>query len=156
MRDGRSTRAEDYRVCFAGDSVFVVREVEPQEQLADVWPNFCGHVFAITSMAQEIEFELRNPGVTLIISYGELAQIYNPDHWKDQFFPKLKGAGLAWATFLVMRRTFASLSKAIGIDAHTRSAQMGNTVDVNENEYAVSSFGERLAAVRKLESSVVN
>ena len=63
-------------------------------------------------------------------------------------------AGLAWATFLVMRRTFASLSKTIGIDAHTRSAQMGNTVDVNENEYAVSSFAERLAAVRKLESAV--
>ena len=69
--------------------------------------------------------------------------------------PKLKDAGLQWATFLVMRRTFASLSKSIGIDAHTRSAQMGNTVDVNENEYAVTSFAEKLAAVRKLESSVV-
>ena len=33
---------------------------------------------------------------------------------------------------------------------------MGNTVDVNENEYAVSSFAEKLAAVRKLESSVIN
>ena len=71
-------------------------------------------------------------------------------------YPKLKDAGLEWATFLVMRRTFASLSKAIGIGAHTRSAQMGNTVDVNENEYAVSSFAEKLAAVLKLESSMVN
>jgi hypothetical protein len=44
------------------------------------------------------------------------------------------------ATFQVMRRTFATLSKAAGVDAHTRSAQMGNTVDVNENEYAVASF----------------
>jgi len=31
---------------------------------------------------------------------------------------------------------------------------MGNSVDVNENEYAVSSFEVRLAAVRKLESAV--
>jgi hypothetical protein len=69
--------------------------------------------------------------------------------------PSRQWPGLEWATFLVMRRTFASLSKAIGINAHTRSAQMGNTADVIENEYAVSSFAERLAAVRKLESSVV-
>jgi hypothetical protein len=69
--------------------------------------------------------------------------------------PQLKKVGLEWATFQVMRRTFATLSKQAGVDAHTRSAQMGNTVDVNENEYAVSSFEDRLAAVRKLEATVV-
>ena len=42
-----------------------------------------------------------------------------------------------------------------GVDAHTRSAQMGNTVDVNENEYAVATFEQKLAAVRKLESVVI-
>ena len=41
------------------------------------------------------------------------------------------------------------------VDAHTRSAQMGNSVDVNENEYAVASFEQKLAAVRKLESVVI-
>jgi hypothetical protein len=69
--------------------------------------------------------------------------------------PKLRKIGMDWATFQVMRRTFATLSKQAGVDAHTRSAQMGNTVDVNENEYAVSSFEDRLAAVRKLEATVV-
>ena len=69
--------------------------------------------------------------------------------------PKLKPVGLEWATFQVMRRTFATLSKAAGVDAHTRSAQMGNTVDVNENEYAVASFEQKLAGVRKLESVVI-
>jgi hypothetical protein len=54
-----------------------------------------------------------------------------------------------------MRRTFATLSKKVGVDAHTRSAQMGNTVDVNENEYAVTSFEQKLAAVRLLETAVV-
>jgi integrase len=74
--------------------------------------------------------------------------------WRRNMLPQLKKVGLEWATFQVMRRTFATLSKQAGVDAHTRSAQMGNTVDVNENEYAVSSFEDRLAAVRKLEATV--
>ena len=47
--------------------------------------------------------------------------------WRKCMHPKLKPVGLGWATFQVMRRTFATLSKAAGVDAHTRSAQMGNT-----------------------------
>ena len=39
-----------------------------------------------------------------------------------------------------MRRTFATLSREAGVDAHTRTAQLWNTVDVNENEYALASF----------------
>lgn len=69
--------------------------------------------------------------------------------------PKLEPLGLGWATFQVMRRTFATRSKQAGVDAHTRSAQMGNTVDVNENEYAVASFEQKLAAVRLLETAVI-
>lgn len=74
--------------------------------------------------------------------------------WRRNFAPRLKPVDLEWATFQVMRRSFASLAKQAGVDAHTRSAHMGNSVDVNENEYAVSSFEARLAAVRKLESAV--
>jgi hypothetical protein len=69
--------------------------------------------------------------------------------------PNLDAAGLGWATFQVMRRTFATLSKQARVDAHTRSAQMGNAVNVNENEYAVASFEQKLAAVRKLETAVI-
>lgn len=54
-----------------------------------------------------------------------------------------------------MRRSFATWAKKAGVSAHTRSAQMGNTVDVNENEYAVATFEEKLAAVRKLEKDVI-
>jgi integrase len=75
--------------------------------------------------------------------------------WRQRMLPNLKAVELEWATFQVMRRTFATWSKAAGVDAHTRSAQMGNTVDVNENEYAVTSFEQKLAAVRKLESVVI-
>ena len=81
---------------------------------------------------------------------------FRRDHiWRRYMLPKLKSAALEWATFQVMRRTFATLSRQAGVDAHTRSAQMGNTVDVNENEYAVASFEKKLAAVRRLESAVV-
>jgi integrase len=75
--------------------------------------------------------------------------------WRRYMLAKLRKIKLEWATFQVMRRTFATLSKQAGVDAHTRSAQMGNTVDVNENEYAVSTFEDRLKAVRKLEATVV-
>jgi integrase len=98
----------------------------------------------------------RSAEAWLFPSENETSPLRRDNVWRRNMYPKLTDAGLEWATFLVMRRTFASLSKAIGIDAHTRSAQMGNTVDVNENEYAVSSFAEKLAAVRKLESSMDN
>ena len=74
--------------------------------------------------------------------------------WTKKMLPFLKPVGLDWATFQVMRRTHASRSKEAGVDAHTRSAQMGNTVDVNENEYAVSDFKTRREAVRKLEAAL--
>jgi integrase len=34
--------------------------------------------------------------------------------WRKSMYPKLKPVGLEWATFQVMRRTFATLSKAAG------------------------------------------
>ena len=74
--------------------------------------------------------------------------------WTKRMRPFLKPIGLDWATFQVMRRTHASRSKEAGVDAHTRSAQMSNTVDVNENEYAVSDFKTRREAVRKLEAAL--
>lgn len=81
--------------------------------------------------------------------------IWRNNVWLRSMLPKLKPIGLHWATFQVMRRTFATLSKQAGVDAHTRSAQMGNTVNVNENEYAISRFEDRLAAVRRLETNTV-
>lgn len=74
--------------------------------------------------------------------------------WLRYMRPKLEPVGLSWATFQVMRRSFATWAKKAGVDAHTRSAQMGNTVDVNENEYAVATFEQKLAAVRLLENAV--
>ena len=58
--------------------------------------------------------------------------------WTRNFVPQLRAIGMEWANFQVIRRTFATLTKQVGVDPHTRSAQMGNTVDVNENVYAVT------------------
>jgi integrase len=99
-----------------------------------------------------------------MICTDELAWVFSTENskrpltrdfiWTKRMLPFLKPIGLDWATFQVMRRTHASRSKEAGVDAHTRSAQMGNTVDVNENEYAVSDFKTRREAVRKLEAAL--
>ena len=98
---------------------------------------------------------LGSPAETWLFGSEKGTPMRRDNIWRKCMHPKLKPVGLEWATFQVMRRTFATLSKAAGVDAHTRSAQMGNTVDVNENEYAVASFEQKLAGVRKLESVVI-
>ena len=40
----------DYRGCFLGDSWFFVREVSPDESIPELWPAFCGHLYALTSI----------------------------------------------------------------------------------------------------------
>jgi len=101
------------------------------------------------------ELQPEEPEAWIFPSENPATPIRRDNIWRRSMEPRLKTVGLQWATFQVMRRTFATLSKQAGVDAHTRSAQMGNTVDVNENEYAVSSFQDRLKAVRHLESTVL-
>jgi hypothetical protein len=95
------------------------------------------------------------PDSWLFPSEAAVTPVSRDNLWDRVMKPRLRSAGLDWANFQVMRRTFATLSRQSGVDAHTRSAQMGNTVDVNENEYAVSSFEDRLAAVRRLEATTL-
>ena len=96
------------------------------------------------------------PSAWLFPSEGLATPLRRDNVWRRSMLPKLRKANLEWATFQVMRRTFATLSKQVGIDPHTRCAQMGNTVDVSENEYAVSQFEDKLAAVRKMEHTLVH
>lgn len=51
--------------------------------------------------------------------------------------------GLGWANFLVLRRTFATLSYEEGADAKLVADQMGHTVDVNQNVYTRSHHNPR-------------
>jgi len=93
-------------------------------------------------------------GFRLAVSSENGTPIRRENLWPRYILPKLEPADLAWATFQVMRRSFATWAKKAGVDAHTRSAQMGNTVDVNENEYAVATFDQKLAAIRRLEKVI--
>jgi hypothetical protein len=70
------------RACFAGDSWFIVREVQPGADEPALWKVFCGRMFALASIAAEIEYDLGNPGVRVIASRGRLVQIAEPDRWR--------------------------------------------------------------------------
>ena len=68
--------------------------------------------------------------------------------------PKLKPIGLEWATFQVMRRTHASLSRRLGIDPKVVADQLGHSLGVNLNVYTKSDLEQRAEAVKKLELAV--
>jgi integrase len=72
--------------------------------------------------------------------------------WLRNMRPKLKG--LEWCTFQVMRRTFASLSKANGGDAKTIADQCGHDVGVSLREYVQTPMLGKLALVNELEKLI--
>jgi integrase len=53
-----------------------------------------------------------------------------------------------------MRKTHSCLLKELDVDPQIRAAQMGHTVDVNENVYTRTSLERRLEAFNKLECSL--
>ena len=65
--------------------------------------------------------------------------------------PALKKVALEWATFQVMRRTHATLMKALGADGKLVADQLGHTLDVNQNVYTQSPVESRLVIVNQLE-----
>jgi integrase len=82
------------------------------------------------------------------------APVSRDNAWRRNIQPKLRAIGLGWASFQVLRRTFATLSREAGVDAKTRADQMGHHVDVSENEYAVTTLIAKVAAGKRLEQSV--
>ena len=70
--------------------------------------------------------------------------------------PCLKGVGLEWVDYRVMRRTHSSLMNEKGIDPKLVADQQGHGVDVNLNVYTQTSLANRLEAVEVLESAFVN
>ena len=75
--------------------------------------------------------------------------------WRRDMEPKLKPIGLQWATFQVMRRTHASLSRRAGIDPKVVADQLGHGLGVNLDVYTKSDLQQRSEAVKKLESEVM-
>jgi integrase len=75
--------------------------------------------------------------------------------WRRSMAPALSKVGLGWANFLVMRRTHATLMKALGVDGKLVADQLGHSLDVNQNVYTQSPVESRLGMVNELEKSLL-
>jgi integrase len=75
--------------------------------------------------------------------------------WRRMIAPKLEAQGLAWANFQVMRRTNASLSHKAKIDSKVAADQRGHGLGVSLEVYTVSDLEQKIAAVTRLESEVI-
>ena len=76
--------------------------------------------------------------------------------WRRNILPRLKAVGLEWATFQVMRRTNASLSRKANVDDKVAADQRGHGLGVSLEVYAVSDLQQKIDAVTKLESAVLD
>ncbi len=69
--------------------------------------------------------------------------------------PKLKTVGLEWATFQVLRRSNASLSRKESINDKVAADQRGHGLGVSLEVYSVSDLQQKIEAVKRLESEVI-
>lgn len=74
--------------------------------------------------------------------------------WRRSMSPKLEPLGLSWATFQVLRKTNASLSKKAGVDPKVASDQRGHGIGVSLEVYTTSDLEQKRAAIKKLEAAV--
>jgi len=75
--------------------------------------------------------------------------------WRRNMKPALARIGLDWATFQILRRTNASLSKKAGIDPKVASDQRGHGIGVSLAVYTDSDLSQKREAVNKLEAAVL-
>ena len=76
--------------------------------------------------------------------------------WYRDIPPKLKSVGLEWATFQVLRRTNASLSRRAKIDDKVAADQRGHELGVSLEVYSISGVQQEIDAAKRLESEVIN
>ena len=75
--------------------------------------------------------------------------------WRRYMQPRLEAVGLEWATFQVLRRTNASLSRKAKIDDKVSADQRGHTLGVSLEVYSISDLEQKIDAVTRLESEVI-
>ena len=75
--------------------------------------------------------------------------------WRRSMQPKLEKLGLGWASFQVLRKTNASLSKKAGVDPKVSSDQRGHGIGVSMDVYTSSDLEQKRAALKKLEAAVL-
>jgi hypothetical protein len=75
--------------------------------------------------------------------------------WRRYMLPKLEKIGLEWATFQVLRKTNASLSKKPGVDLKVAADQRGHGIGVSLDVYTASDMEQKRAALKKFEAAVL-
>jgi hypothetical protein len=75
--------------------------------------------------------------------------------WRRHMLPELENVGLGWATFQVLRKTNASLSKKAGVDPKVASDQRGHGLGFSMEVYTTSDMEQKRAALQKLEAAVL-
>jgi hypothetical protein len=133
---------EEYRVCFAGDSVFVVRELEPDADTGSLWASFRGHIYALAGFLDDMDRQIGNPGLRVVVAAGPLFQLSEPDSWKK----------LPWrretANWLVLTGATAALSKCTEAEALGSAAGFLTGYCWHEQPTPAGSFlGTRLQKV---------
>jgi integrase len=118
------------------------------------------------------EVALSGPTASLLSEWTALLAEQQPEAWVFQsenvkrplmrdnvqrrfLQPKLANIGLGWVTFQVMRRTNASLSHKRGVDPKVAADQRGHGLGVALEVYAQADLEQKLAAVRALDSAVI-
>ena len=81
--------------------------------------------------------------------------LWRDNVWRRSLQPSLATVGLEWATFQVMRRTNARLSRKLKIDDKVSADQRGHGLGVSMEVYSRSDLEQMLEAVTKLESEVI-
>jgi uncharacterized small protein (DUF1192 family) len=75
--------------------------------------------------------------------------------WYRDMLPKLKPVGLEWATFQVLRRTNATLSRMAMIDDKVAADQRGHGLGESLEVYSISGVQQKIDAAKRLESEVI-
>jgi integrase len=157
--------------------------MRPGEILALRWKSVAGGIVRVEERVYKRKFNTPKNGKTregaisdgtleLLKEWAGLAQDPSPDGfvfpsekittplsldnlWRRYMFPKLDQIGLGWATFQVLRKTNASLSKKAGVDPKVASDQRGHGLGVSLEVYTSSDLEQKRAALKKLEAAVL-
>jgi integrase len=160
----------------------VFEGLRPGEILALRWRSFDGAKIRVEERVYKRVFDTPKNGkvregaisdgtLSLIAEWAELAEDPSPDGfvfpseklttplsldnvWRRHIFPKLAKIELEWATFQVLRKTNASLSKKAGVDPKVASDQRGHGLGVSMEVYTNSDLEQKREALKKLEAAV--
>jgi integrase len=112
---------------------------------------------ALTASTRELmrqwkEKTFQNADAWVFSTSGDLP-LSRDNVWRRSIRPKLAPLGLEWATFQILRRTHASVSRKVGIDPKLVADQLGHGLGVNLDIYTVAALDQRRQAVEVLEAS---